>query len=115
MTQLDMREPTFLILASLAAGRKHGYSIIQETATLSEGRVNLKVGTLYAALDRLEQQGLVVRAGDEAVDGRLRRYFELSDDGARALEHEISRLEQNVAVAKANLGLRPAATMAVWA
>lgn len=109
MAKLDMREPTFLILTALADGRKHGYALIGEADKLSHGRVKLKVGTLYAALDRLQSQGLVAAAGDEVVDGRLRRYYELSDAGAVQLGDEVDRLESNVHQAKARLRMRPAA------
>ncbi|HAM27590.1 MAG TPA: PadR family transcriptional regulator [Microbacteriaceae bacterium] len=102
-----MREPTFLILTALADGRKHGYALIGEADTLSNGRVRLKVGTLYAALDRLQAQGLVAAAGDEVVDGRLRRYYALTDDGAGQLSEEVARLESNVRQAKARLRVRP--------
>jgi PadR family transcriptional regulator PadR len=108
MADTEMREPTFLILASLAGGKKHGYALIKEADELSEGRVRLKVGTLYAALDRLEQQGLIAVAGDEVVDGRLRRYYSLADAGRSALEAEVTRLERNAAQARLRLGARPA-------
>jgi PadR family transcriptional regulator, regulatory protein PadR len=104
----DMREPTFWVLTVLAAGRRHGYSLINEARELSEGRVDLKVATLYAALDRLGEQGLVAVDGDEVVDGRLRRYFRLTDAGATALEEQVARIEANARQARARLVLRPA-------
>ena len=64
MSRSQMQEPTFLILAALAEGKKHGYALIAEASDMSEGRVQLRVGTLYAALDRLAKEGLVSRAGD---------------------------------------------------
>ena len=91
MTNKEMREPTFLILTALAGGRKHGYSLIAEAGELSAQRVQLKVGTLYAALDRLAAEGLVTAAGDEVVDGRLRRYYELTDSGAATLSDAAER------------------------
>jgi PadR family transcriptional regulator PadR len=108
MTQTEMREPTFLVLAALADGRKHGYALISEAAELSGGRVQLKVGTLYAALDRLGEQGLVEGAGDEVVGGRLRRYYRLTDDGAARLEEEAARLASIAAGARAKLRARAA-------
>ena len=108
-----MREPTFLVLAALADGPKHGYALIQEAATLSGGRVALKVGTLYAALDRLGEQGLVEGAGDEVVAGRLRRYYRLTDAGAQRLEAEATRLAANAANAQAKLRARVAVKAAV--
>lgn len=111
-TQQEMREPTLLVLTALAAGRKHGYAIIKEAEELSSGRISLKVSTLYAVLDRLAGQGLVERAGDEAVDGRLRRYFTLTDAGADALQAEADRLEIATKAARANLSRRRAASAA---
>ena len=103
-----MREPTFLVLAALADGRKHGYALIGEAATLSDGRVKLKVGTLYAALDRLTTEGLVQSAGDEVVEGRHRRYYELTDAGISRLAAEAARLASNAKRAFARLEVRPA-------
>lgn len=106
MTHYELREPSFWVLTALAAGRNHGYALIQETRTLSAGRVDLKVPTLYAALDRLRQQGLVAPDGDEIQDGRLRRYFRLTDDGAARLSAEIDRMEANASDARARLRIR---------
>ncbi|MFG2101616.1 PadR family transcriptional regulator [Micromonospora echinaurantiaca] len=103
-----MREPTFLILTALAAGPRHGYGIIQEVAALSEQRVTLLPGTLYAALDRLSAQGLVAPDREETVDGRLRRYYRLTPDGVTALDAETARLRQLTTAAEARLRpLRP--------
>lgn len=107
MTTSEMREPTFWVLTALASGRNHGYALIQETKELSSGRVDLKVPTLYAALDRLRQQDLVAADGDEITDGRLRRYFRLTDSGASRLAEEVDRLEANARAAKGRLRLRP--------
>jgi DNA-binding PadR family transcriptional regulator len=117
MADTEMREPTFLVLTALANGRKHGYALIKEADELSEGRVALKVGTLYAALDRLGQQGLVADAGEEVVDGRLRRYYKLTDEGVEVLEREVTRLESNAGQARARLRLRPVTMQAAggWA
>jgi len=103
MTNKEMREPTFLILTALAGGRKHGYALIAEAEELSAHRVILKVGTLYAALDRLASEGLVVVAGDEVSDGRLRRYYELTEKGAIALAEAAERSSRIAAEAQARL------------
>ena len=58
-----MQEPTFLILAALAAEPLHGYGVILEVTQLSAGRVTLRPGTLYGALDRL----VAGRRDDEEV------------------------------------------------
>jgi len=103
MSSNALHEPTFLILASLAEGRKHGYALIAEAEELSDGQVSLRVATLYTALDRLRKEGLVAPAGEEVVDGRLRRYYELTDDGATRLRAEIARMEQLAARATIRL------------
>jgi PadR family transcriptional regulator, regulatory protein PadR len=87
----EIREPTFLVLAGLADGRLHGYGIIQEVERLSAGRMRLKAGTLYAMLDRLSSDGYIASAGEEVVDGRLRRYYELSPEGSALLASESRR------------------------
>lgn len=101
-----LHDPALSILTVLAGGRRHGYAIIREAEELSDGRVRLKVSSLYAALDRLAADGLVTRAGDETVDGRLRRYFALSDTGARVLQQEADRLEVQARIARERLEAR---------
>jgi DNA-binding PadR family transcriptional regulator len=101
-----MQEPTFLILTALAAQPRHGYGIIQAVAELSDGDVTLRAGTLYGALDRLADQGLIEVDHEEAVDGRLRRYYRLSDSGAGALSTQAGRLRRNARAAEANLSRR---------
>jgi DNA-binding PadR family transcriptional regulator len=86
-----------LLLAALLAGRKHGYALIAEVNRLSEGRLTLQVGTLYGALERLQQQGWVEQCGTEVVSGRHRRYFEITADGAAALSDETTRLATRAA------------------
>ncbi|MCU7724609.1 PadR family transcriptional regulator [Actinoplanes sp. KI2] len=101
-----MQEPTFLILTALAAEPTHGYGVIRAVDQLSQGEVVLRPGTLYGALDRLTDQGLVEIDREEAVDGRLRRYYRLTESGAAALTAQVERLRRNADAAAARL--RPA-------
>lgn len=98
-----LQEPTFLILSALAKGPMHGYGVIQEVGALSAGVVALRPGTLYGALDRLTDQRLVSLDGEEVVDGRLRRYYKLTDTGVAVLEAEILRMTRNATTAAARL------------
>jgi DNA-binding PadR family transcriptional regulator len=102
-----VQEPTFFILTALAARPLHGYGIVQSVAELSDGEVKLRPGTLYGALDRLDQQGLIALDREEAVDGRLRRYYRLSESGTAALTEQAERLHRHAAAAGKQLGLRP--------
>lgn len=108
----EMREPTFWILTVLAAGRRHGYSLLRETVEISDGRVQLKVPTLYAALERMTQEGSVAIDGEEVVDGRSRRYFRLTPEGAERLRREVERLEANASKARERLVTRTALRVA---
>ncbi|ADD43142.1 PadR family transcriptional regulator [Stackebrandtia nassauensis] len=98
-----LREPTFLILTALAREPLHGYGIITEVATLSQGRVGLRPGTLYGALDRLREDGLVAPDHEEIVDGRLRRYYRLTEDGASTLQEAAERLQSHAETATQRL------------
>jgi DNA-binding PadR family transcriptional regulator len=98
-----MQEPTFLILTALAAGAQHGYGIMTDVADISGGRVKLRAGTLYAALDRLAAERLVEADREEIVEGRLRRYYRLTPAGGRRLEAEAARLRASAAVATRRL------------
>ncbi len=101
-----LREPTFLILAALAPQPLHGYAIIGEVDALSEGRLSLRPGTLYGALDRLAEEGLVEPDHEEIVEGRLRRYYRLTDPGAGVLAEEAQRLRRNADAAQHRLARR---------
>jgi DNA-binding PadR family transcriptional regulator len=70
----------------------HGYAVISEVDRASVGRVRLRVGTLYAALDRLTQEGLVEVESEEVVRGRLRRTYRVTGAGADALSEEAERM-----------------------
>ena len=98
-----MHEPTFLILTALADEARHGYGVMQEVTGLSGGRVTLRPGTLYAALDRLVGEGLVEVEREEVVGGRLRRYYRLTGAGVAALREETARLTANAAAARRRL------------
>lgn len=102
-----MQEPTFLILAALAAQPRHGYGIVQTVTELSGGEVKLRPGTLYGALDRLTERGLIEMDHEEAVEGRLRRYYRLTDGGTTALTAEIERLQRHTDAAREQLRRRP--------
>jgi DNA-binding PadR family transcriptional regulator len=105
MTKRTMQEATFLILTALAAGSQHGYGIITDVREISGGRVLLRAGTLYTALDRLRADELISVDREEIVDGRLRRYYRLTPRGSELLAAEAARLQANAAAALTRLKL----------
>jgi PadR family transcriptional regulator PadR len=116
MALAELREPAFWILTVLARGRRHGYGVIDEARQLSDGRIDLRVATLYASLDRLVDDGLILADGDEIHDGRVRRYFRITEAGSERLRLEAERLAASAAAARASLAAatrRPAATQRV--
>jgi DNA-binding PadR family transcriptional regulator len=95
---------TFEILLALAEGEAHGYAILRDIAARTDGRLSLHPGTLYRALGRLLEDGLVEELEerpDPVLDDERRRYYRLTDAGRRAAAREATRLEGQVAAARA--------------
>jgi DNA-binding PadR family transcriptional regulator len=88
----ELREPTYLVLTALADGPLHGYAIIGEVSKITNGQVTLRTGSLYGTLDRLVDEGLVCATGEEVVEGRLRRYYALTESGTVALSAYATRM-----------------------
>ena len=105
MSVRAMQEATFLILTALANGSQHGYGIITDVQEISGGRVRLRPGTLYTALDRLRADELIGVDREEIVDGRLRRYYRLTPAGTKRLGAEAARLQAHAAAALTRLNL----------
>ena len=83
-------DPPVLILTSLASGPKHGYALLQDIEGFAG--VTLGPGTLYGAITRLEQRGLIEPT--ESTDER-RRPYRITAPGAEALAttlHELRRI-----------------------
>ena len=110
-----LHEPTFLILTALLGGPLHGYALLSEVESISGGRVRLRVGTLYAALDRLAEEGLVAVASEEVVNGRLRRTYRVTAAGSETLAAEVDRMTALAKKARARLPGRFAAGAATVA
>ncbi len=104
---MGMREPTYFLLAGLLDGRRHGYAIAQIARELSGGRVGLSAGTLYGALERLSDQGLIRPVEEVRVGGRRRRVYELTEDGRAQLVEEAQRLREAADVVTARLDANP--------
>ncbi len=94
-------DPSILILTSLAGGKKHGYAIMEDIETIA--RVRLGTGTLYGAIARLEESGLIEALPSEE---RGRRPYRLTSAGIALLREQLTSME-----AFTVLGLRRLATL----
>ncbi|SRR5258706_13968956 len=91
------------ILISLADDKKHGYAIMREISTRTNGRINLYPGTLYANIKRLLESGLLEELEEAAAsdsDDERRRYYRLTPKGRKSALREIARLEAIVQSAR---------------
>ena len=92
-------EPALLILVSLAAGPKHGYAMMEDIARVAD--VKIGPGTLYGALARLEQRGLI-----EALDAEdRRRPYRITASGTAMLREQLSAMESFATTGLARLEL----------
>ena len=98
---MELRPASYFVLAALLDGPLHGYAISARASELSDGDVRLTAGTLYGALDRMAARGLVEIDGEETVEGRLRRYYRLTDGGRDAVLQEADRLAAAARVVQA--------------
>ncbi|MDB4899980.1 MAG: PadR family transcriptional regulator [Gemmatimonadetes bacterium] len=112
-SHLPLAPATFHILLALADAERHGYAIMQEVAERTEGTVRLGPGTLYGALKRLLEGGLVEEGGERAdpeLGDERRRYYRLTRRGRAVARAEARRLETMVRAARQKklIGLEPA-------
>jgi len=112
-SQLPLAPATFQILLALADGERHGYAIMKEVTSRTKGAVRVGPGTLYGALKRLLEGGLV-EEGSERTDPELgddrRRYYRLTKFGLRVARLEARRLDAMVRAARQKklIGTAPA-------
>jgi len=90
-------DPSLLILTSLAGGPKHGYALSRDIAAFAG--VTLGPGTLYGAITRLEESGLI--APEPEVERR--RPYRLTAEGAAALDAAVSEMSRLAAVGEKRL------------
>jgi DNA-binding PadR family transcriptional regulator len=97
----------FFVLFALAGGDKHGYAIMQESRTLSDGQFEMGPATLYTTIQRLLKSGLIGEVpGPKGSDSR-RRFCRISRQGRSALNLELARMDAVVRKSK-TMKLRPA-------
>ena len=108
-SMLPLTPAIFNILLALADGERHGYSIMQEIAAQTRGKLRIGPTTLYRSIKHMIEDGLIVETDerpDPALDDERRRYYRLTDLGQRVAAAEALRLEQMLAVAHSKSLLR---------
>ena len=100
---LPLTPVVFEIALSLAAGERHGYEIMQDVERRTEGAIALHPGTLYRALGRLLDQGLIEELDERpaaGADDERRRYYKLTPLGHAVARAEVERLANQVSAAR---------------
>ena len=108
---LPLPAAVFHILIALADRDRHGYSIMQDVAARTAGKVQLSPGTLYSSIRRMLEQGLIeelAESPDPSSTDERRRYYRLTGFGKRVAAAEVERLSALVQQARAT-GLVPGA------
>ena len=97
------------ILVALGREDLHGYALMREIEERSDGRLSPGTGSLYAALQRLMEAGLIVESPERpsAEDDARRRYYRITPEGRAAVAEEAARMDRVLADARAH-GLIPA-------
>ena len=111
-SMLPLPSATFHILLALTDEDRHGYAIIQDVESRTDGELRLSAGTLYRSIQRMLEQGLIVEARKRpapAFDDERRRYYSLTPFGTAVARGEMRRLTQLIRLAKAR-GLTPEPT-----
>ncbi len=100
--QSFLTEATFYLLLSLNPGPAHGYALLKSVQHLSGGAVKLSTSTLYTALARLLDQGLIERVSDPqtATNNRPRKIYRLTGAGSLALAGEKRRIQRMLAATR---------------
>ena len=100
---LPLTPVVFEIALALAAGERHGYEIMQDVERRTQGQIVLHPGTLYRALGRLLEQGLIEELEERpaaGTDDERRRYYRLSALGEAVARAEVARLASQVSAAR---------------
>ncbi len=90
----------FHILIALGSGPAHGYAIGKDVEEQSGARLDPSTGTLYQALHRLKEEGLIASVAPPERSDERRKYFQLTERGRRAAEAEARRLHALVRTAR---------------
>jgi DNA-binding PadR family transcriptional regulator len=109
---LPLPPATFHILMALADEDRHGYAVIQDIASRTDGELKMSAGTLYRSIQRMQEQGLIVETRSRPApedDDERRRYYRITPFGLAVARAEAHRLTRMVKLARAR-GIVPERT-----
>ena len=101
---LPLPTAVFHILIALADRDRHGYSIMQDVSSRTDGKVQLSAGTLYSSIRRMLEQGMIEElreSPDPSSTDERRRYYRLTKFGKRVAAAEVQRLNAMLQQARA--------------
>ena len=99
---LPLTPISFEILLALLPGDLHGYAILQAVESRLSGKLPLRTGTIYRALARLMDEGLIGRTGGGEDEDPRRRYYRITAQGRTTAKAEARRLADQVEAARAH-------------
>lgn len=105
---LPLKPVAFHLLLCLGEGERHGYALKREIARRTEGAIQLGPGSLYSALQKLEEQGLIEESGerpDPHLDDERRRYYRITELGTAVARAEAARMRELVELSEARFGV----------
>ena len=104
MTQVDRNTVwqgtlSLMVLRTLLTmGEQHGYGLARRIEQTSQGRLLINYGTLYPALLKLEQEGLISSAWGVSENNRRAKFYKLTKAGRKQVEHETRQWEETAAI-----------------
>ena len=106
---IPLRSVEFHILLSVVDRPRHGYAILQEAEERTAGKPGFEIPTLYRALRRLRDEGIIrIAAAPDPESDERREYWEATPFGRRVLDAELARLEHAVTLGRARMKQAPA-------
>jgi DNA-binding PadR family transcriptional regulator len=106
ITQAPLTPAVLHILLALSTEERHGYAIMKQVETDSQGKVKMGPGTLYGSIKRMMEARLIRESSsrvDPEMDDERRIYYELTGAGRAALDAELKRYRRVMEVAEGRL------------
>ncbi len=99
---MPLTPPIFYILLSLSVRERHGYEIMKQVREDSNNKISLGPGTLYSAIKRMLDAGLIVELDERPIlsDDERRKYYKITEKGRELLATELTRFADALSLAR---------------